>query len=141
MGSAKHSQSVSPAKELREFFQELIHNKLKTKTDREQLAQALGLTISAIEAMTYRGVGSFETFAGALLHLYQIDLEALKSHVLKLKNISLKKTPSRESEKVWYELDKELSEPEKAYWVHLIRAATRINLVLAEKRKSRKAKP
>ncbi len=121
------------AKELREFCQKLIRERLKNKSDRQKLADALGLSVSAVESLAYQGSGSFDTYAGALLSLYGLDPELLKSFIVDFKEGMRKISPSTESDKMWFDLP--LTEEERRYWLMSIRATVRINLAIYERKK------
>ena len=127
---------MATAKEFRDFCQTLIRDRVKSRVARQELADSLGLSVSAVEAMTYRGVGSFETFVGALVFLCQADLDSLKKIILDRREPARRSRPTRESDKLWYELDLELTEEEKIYWVSMIRAASQIHLTIAKRRNS-----
>ncbi len=122
------------AREFKKLCQSLIRDRLQTKHDKARLAQALNISLSAAEALAYRGVGSLETYLGALFFLYDFNPKTLKDYFLNQKLSTQLTWSAREADQAWLELDQEMDEDEKLYWSSLIKAAKKLELHLTKKK-------
>lgn len=112
------------ADSLREVFQNLLRDFVKTKENREQLAKVLGKTPGHIKQMVYTGVGGMDSWAKAFAYYYKFDASTLKN----LRNELKKKKPILESDRIWFSLRDEFgaTEDELIYLASCAEAAIRI---------------
>lgn len=125
---------MKAAGEFREFCLALVRDRVNDRKTKQELADALGITLGGVDSFLYYGKGSLDTYVGALFYVYKVDLKTLKSFLLNFREHLKKISPSRPSDKIWSELDRYWSEDEKEYWAYLLRAAARMNYTLGKKK-------
>lgn len=119
---------------LRQVFQDLLKDAVKTKTDREALAKILGRSDSHIKHMIYVGEGGLDMWAKAFAAVYNLDVSAIAN----LRNELRKNKPLRESDRLWFALRDELgaSEDELNLIVRCAAASLRIKKEIDELKKA-----
>lgn len=86
---------------IRNLFQEMLKEHVKTKEDRIKLAKILGVSESAVSGMLYSGTGGLDNWATAFAHFYKIDETTIRNLKIALK----KDYKLNESDKVWFEIE------------------------------------
>ena len=99
----------------------------KNKESKEKLADFIGKSFHAVEAMAYQQKGSFEAWVNAILFLFDIDAESAVKGLKELRQLVKKSRPFSESDKIWFEeIDQLFSEDDKIYWLNLMRYASKL---------------
>ena len=118
--SAKRSNAYAQA--WREFLKELLNAKIRTKKDREALAEKMGVSIHYVNSMLYRQEGGIDAWASALSIAYDIKAKDIGSLFALLKTSLRKAAPVSRADELWQQLDELVDENEKFYWLSLLHA-------------------
>jgi hypothetical protein len=97
---AKSSKTKNTGLLIRNLFQELLKEHVKTKEDRLNLAKILGVSESAVKGMIYTGNGGLDNWVNAFAHYYKINEGTIKNLKMALK----KDHPLNESDKIWFDI-------------------------------------
>ena len=112
------------AKPVRALLQTLVRAQVKTRAEKEKLAEFLGQAVSSVDAMIYYGEGGLDSWISALIYCYDLQPDAFSNFVHSYRDQLKKMKPIKESDRLWSEID--LSEDEKVYWANLISASATI---------------
>ena len=123
------SQSLQLAESFKENCRQLIKERTKTREAKEKLAKELKITVGGVEGLIYHGRGSFENFIAALAFVYEADEETL-SNCLGAFRSPQRVSKLKPSDKIWFELDSQMEEPQKEFFAELIRTSTRLGYEL-----------
>lgn len=126
------------AKAMRGTFQDLLKNHVKDKSDLERLSNVLGVSVSLIKKMLYKGEGGLDVWIRAFAYLYDLDKDGLSS----LRDELRRRNPISESDKIWFSIRGELgaSEDDLLYLASCAHEAFRIKMELESLKKRRRGK-
>lgn len=120
-GSGKSPHNTY-AQAWRKFLKELLNAKIRTKKDREDLAQKMGVSTHYINSMLYRQEGGIDAWASALSIAYDIKAKDIGNVFMLLKTSLRKAVPISKADELWVKLDELVDENEKFYWISLLHA-------------------
>ena len=121
------SNAERRAKQIKAALSALIRNAARDKESKEKLAEYIGKSFHAVEAMAYQQKGSFDAWVNAVLFLFDIDSELAVKGLKELRHLAKKTHPLSESDRIWFEeIDKMFSEDDKIYWLNLMRCAAKL---------------
>lgn len=112
--------STAYAEAWRKFLKELLNAKVRTKKDRDDLAQKMGVSSHYINSMLYRQEGGIDAWASALSIAYDIKVKDIGSIFTLLKTSVRKAAPLSMADELWNRLDELVDENEKFYWISLL---------------------
>ncbi len=125
--------TMDRAKPIRQQFQALLKEHIKSKADKKALAEFLGQSLASIDLMLYRGGGGLDSWISAFIFCFGIDADTVKSFLKDFKLV-FKGRKATLSNDLWDELDKIMSEEEKVNWISLVKASAELNLHLNTKK-------
>jgi hypothetical protein len=131
--SEKLSDSKARAQVLKKALLSLMTEVTNTKQKKEAFGEFTGLSASGVDSFIYEGRGSFETWVNALLYRFELDPEEASEKIPSLLAEFKTNHPQTESDKLWQQLSKNLSEDEKVLALTLVKTA----FELMRKKKSR----
>jgi hypothetical protein len=126
--------SLKMAMQFKEFCRVLIKDKVNTRAEKERLAEELEITPGGVEGLIYHGRGSFENYIAALAFLYGFNLKDLKGFLLNFRDRLRRLKPIKNSDKIWFDLDRYYSEDHKEYLASVWRAAAKLNFRVTVKK-------
>lgn len=135
------SKTAKIAAPFRDLLKTLLRHKLKTASDKQELADFLDRSVSFVNQMLYHGEGSLDAWIGALVFAYDLNVSTLTSFLAGEKRAVAKKRPTSQADKIWSDLDGSLTEAEKFYWISLVRTAIDLEQELGIERRRRKKQP
>ena len=97
-----------------------------SRAAKEKMAKFAGLSVSAIEQFIYEGKGSAGTFINVFMFLFGIDEKTILGNLKQSADVIRRQKPQRKSDSIWFDLDREMTEEEKIYWLNIIRHAVRL---------------
>ena len=121
--SGKSLTSRERAQILKDALLELISEVTNTKQKKIAFSEFTGLSQSGVDSFTYEGRGSFETWVNALLYRFGLDAEEMVGKIPALVAEFQVSKPRSESEKLWQQLSRSLSEEEKVLALTLVKTA------------------
>src|SRR5262245_9945577 len=119
-GRSSHAETY--AESWRQFLKELLKAQVRTRKEREDLAEAMGISIHYLNSMLYRQEGGIDAWASALSIAYDLKPKDIGAFFAVLKTSLRKTTPLSKADEVWQQLGEMMSESEKHYWVSLLYA-------------------
>lgn len=111
-----------PSKEFRIFFQKILKSKIKSKKDKEELANYLDRSVPSVELMLYHGGGGLDAWLNAFVFCFGLNVEKLEKIAIELSLIS--KSDETNSLYQWQKLGQSLTEKERNKWYYLIKASS-----------------
>lgn len=97
-----------------------------TRPAKEKMAKAVGLSVSAIDQFLYEGKGSAGTFINVFLYVFGVDEKTVLANLKQISELLRRQKPTRKSDSLWFQLDNDLTEDEKMYWLSIMRHAARL---------------
>lgn len=122
----KNQQLAERAAPIRALLQKLIHRKLKSKADREALAEFIGQEVSSVNNMIYSGEGGLDSWIGALAYCYKIEPKSAEKLFSELELFFRKTHPLSKADQLYFELAEQLSEDQLAFLLGLIKASIKL---------------
>ena len=127
------TQAYKTAEPVRKFLQEILKDRIKTKSERETIAKKLGKSVGAVNSLLYEGKGGFDLMIAAFLTIHNLKEASLKSFFLDFKEFLQSRTghphsPSREFNAL------EISDEEKMHWISVIRVLSDLNYSLKQRK-------
>ncbi len=130
----KQSAVAKRARPIRELLQSLVRDRVKTRIEKQKLAEFLGQSVGSLDAMLYRGEGGLDSWISALIYCYELSPEVIKDFVLNYRANVRRSSSMRESDRRWFDLDSEMSEDEKFYWVSLMAVSVKLQRELVKRK-------
>jgi hypothetical protein len=131
----KQTMVSKRARPIRELLQTLVRDRIKTKLDKQKLADFLEQSVGSIDAMLYKGEGGLDSWISALMFCYDMNPSNIKDFILNHQATVRRNKAVRESDKRWFDLDSLMTEDEKFYWVSLITTSIRLQKELTSRKK------
>jgi hypothetical protein len=127
------TKTAKRAKEVRAFLQGLLKSKVETKEDRVELSEFLGLSLSSVEKLIYKGDGGLDAFISAVMFALKLGPEEAVEGLKTLIHGLQKHNPVDEADRIWFDL--ELSKEKKLYYASLIREAVELEKDILDNKK------
>lgn len=131
----KHQPDLlKKSKAYRQVLQELLRARLKSETDKKELAKFLGKSVVTVNKMIYEGAMGLDVWVVALEWAYKLDAESMRQYIVGMPELLRSAEPLSVGDQLWLELGSALSEKEKIHYGNLIKCAMDANKVLEGKR-------
>lgn len=121
------------SEQIKQALMKYILEVANTKEKKEELSRYLEKSFPTVDSLVYKGKGSFSSWINAILYRFELDPETVVKSLEHLSTSTRKQYSHRPSDKIWFELDKDLSEDEKFYWASLIKAAVALEREIGKK--------
>ena len=119
---------------LRELLQKLIRKKIKSKEQRQELAAYLGIQVSSLSNMLYKGEGGLNLWIATMIYCYQIDLDSVINFFENYQSIHKDMSKLSKVDREWLELGNLLSAQDKQFVIRLVKMSLQLHRELYRKK-------
>jgi hypothetical protein len=135
------TKTAQLAEPFRQLLKTLLRERVRTEAEKRTLAAFLDRSVSFVNQLVYHGEGGLDAWVGAFVYAYGLDIESLvhffRHHTQTLRRLS----PQTPADKIWFELDREITADEKFYWASLVRAGVALDRELGIQRQPASTRP